>query len=71
MLGEELRKAREAAGLSQEELAFRAKVHRTYVSMVERGQRSPTVRILFRICKPLGVKPSALLRRVERHNSSD
>jgi transcriptional regulator with XRE-family HTH domain len=36
-----LRRLREAAGLSQEELAFRAQIHRTQISLLETGQRLP------------------------------
>ena len=56
MLGDELRKAREAAGLTQEEVSFRAGVHRTYVSLLERDKKSPTLDVLFRICGALGVR---------------
>lgn len=65
MLGAELKKAREAAGLTQEKLGFKAGVHRTYVSMLEREQASPTVETLIRICKALKVRAWELLRRVE------
>ena len=66
MIGDELRKAREKAGLSQEKLGFEAEVHRTYVSQLERNKKSPTVTVLFRICKARKVKPSRLIARVER-----
>ena len=66
MLGEELRKAREAAGLTQEELAFAAGIHRTYVSLLERDKKSPTVGLLFRLCDALAVSPSKLVAAVER-----
>jgi len=66
MLGEELRRAREAAGLSQEQLAFRANLDRSYVSQLENGHKSPTVNVLFRICDALGVRPSEIFARVER-----
>jgi transcriptional regulator with XRE-family HTH domain len=66
MLGQELRKAREAAELTQEELSFRAGVHRTYVSMLERDKKSPTLDTLFRICDALGVKASQIVARVEK-----
>ena len=69
MVGRELRRAREAVGLSQEDLAFRAGVHRTYVSLLERDKKSPTLTVLFRLCKALGVSPSAFVRRVERRRS--
>src|SRR5262249_26194159 len=65
MLGEQLRKAREAAGLTQEEVSFRAGVHRTYVSMLERDKKSPTIDVLFRLCDAIGVTASELIRRVE------
>jgi transcriptional regulator with XRE-family HTH domain len=65
MLGDELRKAREAAGLTQEEVAFRAGLHRTYVSLLERDRKSPTLDVLFRLCDAIGVKASELIRRVE------
>jgi transcriptional regulator with XRE-family HTH domain len=64
-LGEELRKARLAAGFSQEELAFKAEISRNYVSLLELGQKSPTVQVLMRVCKALGVKASRIVARVE------
>lgn len=65
MIGRELRKARKAIGLSQEQLAFQAGVHRTYVSMLERDKKSPTVAVLFRLCTALGIRPSRFIARVE------
>lgn len=66
MLGNELRKARMRAGLTQEELAFEAQVDRTYISMLENDKKSPTVDMLMRICKPLGIAASQLLAQVEK-----
>lgn len=60
-LGENLRILREAKGLSQEQFAFEAGVHRTYVSDIERGARNPTIRIVSRLAEPLGVTPGKLL----------
>jgi transcriptional regulator with XRE-family HTH domain len=65
MFGEELKKAREAAGLTQEELAFKAEVHRTYVSLLERNQKSPTLDVLFRLAQALGITASRLVARSE------
>ena len=65
MLGKELKRIREGAGLSQEKLAFAAGVHRTYVSLLERDKKSPTLAVLFRICKALNVPASELVARVE------
>ena len=61
-----VRKSREAAGISQEELAHRADVHRTYVSLVERQRRNPSVDVLDRIATGLGTAASALLAEAEQ-----
>ena len=66
MLGDELRKARLAAGLTQEKVAARAGLSREYVSIVERNRRSPTVQVFLRICKAIGIKASTEIGRVER-----
>lgn len=60
-VGANLRKAREAQGVSQEDLADKAGLHRTYLSGVERGVRNPTVTVLEKIAKALKVKTSSLL----------
>lgn len=64
-LGEVVRKRRLALGLSQEELAGRAGVHRTYLSDIERGARNITVTVLARIADALEVKVSRLFRLTE------
>ncbi|MCH7725395.1 MAG: helix-turn-helix transcriptional regulator [Planctomycetes bacterium] len=66
MLGNELREAREKAGMTQEQLSFGADVDRTYISQLENDKKSPTLEVLFRICDALGVKASDLIARVER-----
>lgn len=66
MLGEELRKAREVAELTQEQLAFAAQVDRSYISQLERDLKSPTLEMLFRLCDALGVSPSEVVARVEQ-----
>lgn len=65
MLGEELRRAREATGLTQEKLAEKAGLDRTYISLLERDKQSPSVEMLFRVCSALGIRASTLLARVE------
>lgn len=52
-VGERLQELRIARGLSQEDLAQRAGVHRTYPSMIERGVRNCTVAALARLCAGL------------------
>lgn len=64
-LGRAVRRGRQKAGLSQEDLGFEAELDRTYISGVERGVRNPTVRSLAKICKALGMRQSTLLRQAE------
>jgi transcriptional regulator with XRE-family HTH domain len=66
LLGEAIRRARKAAGISQEEPAFEAHIDRTYVSQLENGHKSPTVEVMFRIGPVLGVAASELVSHVER-----
>ena len=61
VVGKNVRQYRELKGLSQEELAFDADMHRTYVSGVERGVRNPTVLIDAKLAQALGVEPCKLL----------
>ncbi len=62
--GLRLRALREKAGLSQEELAERAQVHRTYLSGIERGRRNPSLINLLRIAKALNLSISVLFEEV-------
>ncbi|ALS26952.1 Xre family transcriptional regulator [Paenibacillus sp. 32O-W] len=51
--------------MSQEELAFRSDLDRTYISMLERGIHQPTIASLFALSKALNMKPSDMIRLVE------
>lgn len=53
--GQNLARCREGADVSQEELSFRASIHRTEVSLLERGERMPRVDTALRIAGSLGV----------------
>ena len=57
-----VRRLREAKGVSQEAFAFEAGIHRTYVSDIERGARNPTITVVERLAESLGVTASDLLR---------
>jgi transcriptional regulator with XRE-family HTH domain len=61
-----LRKARNAKGLSQEALAHEADIDRTYVSALERSVYSATIDMVDKLAKALGVDASALLQRPTR-----
>ena len=64
-LGEVIRAIRLQRGLSQEELSFACGMHRTYISLIERGINSPSLRTLIAIATALQAKPSQLLGCVE------
>jgi transcriptional regulator with XRE-family HTH domain len=61
--GTNLRREREAKGLSQEALAHQAGLHRTYVGSVERGERNVSIDNIERLARALGVTPADLMRR--------
>ena len=61
VVGLNLRRLRVAAGLSQDELAARAGLDRTYISGIENGRRNPTIIVLHDIAIQLGVDPRELL----------
>lgn len=58
--GETVRRARADAGLSQEELADRAGLDRSYVGGVERGDRNPTLLVIAKLAKGLGLSVQQL-----------
>lgn len=58
--GDVLRAARTKAGLSQEALGLACEIDRTYVSLLERGERQPTLSTLFALSEQLGT-PAELL----------
>lgn len=66
IFGEELRKLREEKGLSQEQLGFESGYHRTYISQLERGQKSPSLKTLFSLAKALGSSVSVLIKNTEK-----
>jgi len=65
-LGRAVRRLREASELSQEELAARCGLHRTYVGGIERGERNVSFGNLLKLARALGVRPSTLLADAER-----
>ena len=65
-LATNLKKLRRNAGLSQEELAHRAQIDRTYISSIERCQYAASIDVLERLALELGVKPAELLEESAR-----
>lgn len=65
IFGEVLKTHRMALGVSQEELAFRAGVDRTFVSRIERGIRQPTITTIFLLSQALGISAAELVKDVE------
>lgn len=64
-VGEVLRALRRQKGLSQEALALAADMERNYVSLIELGRHSPSIRILWKLCAVLDLSPSAFLAAAE------
>ena len=60
-LGRKIRKERLVQSLSQERLGERAKLHRTYIGMIERGEKNITVMNLRKIADALGVEVKNLI----------
>lgn len=63
--GETIRDIRKQLGISQEGLAERADLHRTYIGGIERGERNVSLENIVAIARALKVSPSYLLERVK------
>lgn len=66
VLATNLKRYRKAAGLSQEELADRAEIDRTYISALERRVYAASIDVLDRLSRELGIEAADLLRRPKR-----
>lgn len=62
--GENLRRARNAAGLSQEEAAVRASIHRTEIGLLERGERMPRIDTAIKMAGAVGIAPAELFEGI-------
>lgn len=63
--GRVVRARREAVGLSQEALADGAGLHRTYISLLERGQRNPSLEVIRALARGLGTTMASLVSELE------
>ena len=66
VFGRQVSRLRGRLGISQEELGFRAGVHRTYISQIERGIKSPTLSVILKLTRALGFPAAKLISAVER-----
>lgn len=67
--GRALRKLRKNRQMSQEELAFEAGVERNYVSLLELGRNSASVKVVFKLASALKLRPSQLIEAAENEIS--
>jgi transcriptional regulator with XRE-family HTH domain len=63
--GSLIRRRRSEAGLTQERLADEAGIHRTYVSLLERGHRAATIEVVRRLAKALKTTMTSLIAELE------
>ena len=66
MFSQELRRLRLDAGLTQEQVAARARVSREYVSMLEAGKNLPTIDVFIRLCRAVDTAPGEVITRLEK-----
>lgn len=69
LFGMHIRQIRQNQGLSQESLAERANMHRTYIGMIERGERNPALLNLIRLSDALNVPLPTLVNFKENHEA--
>jgi transcriptional regulator with XRE-family HTH domain len=65
--GQVLKEIRNESGLSQQQLAFDSELDRTYISLLERGLRLPTLGTIFKIAEVLKLSPGDMVTRVEKN----
>lgn len=63
LFGDRVRELRQNSGLSQEQLAYKAGLHRTYIGMIERAEKNITLVNIERIAQALEVEIETLMRR--------
>lgn len=64
--GQVLKAHRLKAGFSQEELAFRADMHSTTISLYERGERQPSLYTVFILARALEIQPASLVAEIQQ-----
>jgi transcriptional regulator with XRE-family HTH domain len=70
LVGEKVRSLRRAADLSQEVLASRCGIFRTYLSRIESGAANPSLTVIVSLAEALGVEPHVLLQGTAAPNTA-
>jgi transcriptional regulator with XRE-family HTH domain len=65
IFAEVLKELRTEKGISQEELAFGSGLDRTFISLLERGKRQPTLSTIYKISEALKVSPIELISKID------
>ena len=63
--GQTVRSVRESTGVAQEALALIAEMDRSYLGRLERGEKQPSLDVVFRLAVALGVVPGDLVAKIE------
>jgi transcriptional regulator with XRE-family HTH domain len=61
--GKRIKELRQAQGMTQEALAKKLGLDRSYMGFLERGERNPSLEVIIKIAKALGQEPDELLRQ--------
>jgi transcriptional regulator with XRE-family HTH domain len=64
-----LRRLRNAKGMSQDELAYEAEISRSYLSQLEKGSFHVSIKIIGKLAKTLGVEPDEFLKRLTKRRA--
>jgi transcriptional regulator with XRE-family HTH domain len=68
LFGNLIKNLRNKQSLSQEGLSDKTGLDRTYISLLERGKKNPSLLTILKICKALGILPSELMITLEKEN---
>lgn len=62
LFGERLRQIREERGYSQEAFANVLDIDRSYLGGIERGERNPSIKFIYRVCDSINIEPNELFK---------
>ncbi len=71
LFGNAIRTLRKRSGLSQDTLAHRAEIDRTYMSSIERGKKNPTIKVIYKLSVGLGITVSDIVNEFEKNIPND